>query len=161
MNRMKVFGLFFGIFLLIRLLHPQPASAHGTGCRILRTDKTIAAEFYYSDGEPMSYAGVLVFSPQDSKTEYQNGRSDRKGRFAFYPDTPGIWRIEANDGMGHKAQTSLEVSYVKAGENKAEKEIPVQNRQTRTLSTLLKCISGLSLIFNIFFVFYLLKRKSG
>jgi len=150
----------FIIFILIYGLFPKTLSAHGTGYRILENSKAVVIEFYYSDGEPMSYAQVLVFSPQDNKTEYQNGRTDRKGRFAFYPDTPGTWHIEANDGMGHKAQGSVEVSDVKAGEKETEKQIPVQNNCTENSSMLLKCISGLSLIFNIFFAVYLWKGKS-
>jgi nickel transport protein len=155
----KTDGLFFGIFVLIHLLHPHFAWAHGTDSRILGDNKAVTAAFYYSDGEPMSYAKVLVFSPQDQKTEYQNGRTDRQGRFAFYPDTPGIWRIEASDGMGHQAQSSVQVGETKSEEKNAEKEIFVPNKQTGTSSVLLKSITGLSLIFNIFFVMYLWKRK--
>lgn len=151
MKKLLEYSLFL---VLIHLSNPQFASAHGAGSRILGDNKAVTAEFYYSDSEPMSYAKVLVFSPQDQKTEYQNGRTDRQGRFAFYPDTPGTWRIEANDGMGHKAQCPVEVSDVKADEKKAEKQIPVRNS-----SISVKCISGLSLIFNIFFVIYLWKRK--
>ncbi|MGE0083911.1 MAG: hypothetical protein AB7S75_05770 [Desulfococcaceae bacterium] len=157
-------SLIFLIPGLIQLLTTQFATAHGTGSRMLTDNKTVTAEFYYSDGEPMSYAEVLVFSPEDEKTEYQNGRTDRKGRFAFCPDTPGTWRIEASDGMGHKAVAGAEVQEEKTGETAAEKKsgknISVQNAQSGTSSMLLKSVAGLSLIFNLFFVFFLRKRKN-
>ncbi len=163
MKRIVIHGLIFLILGLIQLLSPQFAAAHGTGCRMLSDNRTVTAEFYYSDGEPMSYSEVLVFSPEDTKTEYQNGRTDRKGRFAFYPDTPGTWRIEANDGMWHKAVESADVQEEKTGETAAEKKsgknISVQNAQNGTSSLLLKSVAGLSLIFNLFFVFFLWKRK--
>ncbi len=157
MKKMLEYSLFF---VFIPSVNPQFTAAHGTGYRILGDNKAVTAEFYYSDGEPMSYAGVLVFSPGDEKTEYQNGRTDRQGRFAFYPDKNGAWRIEANDGMGHKAQGSFEVREEKSDKTEAEKKIVVQNERTGSSSSLLlKSVAGISLIFNLYFGFYLLKRK--
>ncbi|MEZ4526459.1 MAG: hypothetical protein R2941_11120 [Desulfobacterales bacterium] len=149
---------------LIGLICYGLAAAHGTGCRILTEDKAVTAEFYYSGGEPMSYAEVLVFSPEDEKIEFQNGRTDRKGRFAFCPDTPGKWRIEASDGMGHKAVAGVEVHEKTSAETEAEKkpqdQIAVQNGQSGTSSLLLKSAAGLSLTVNLFFVLFLWKRKN-
>ncbi len=151
------------ILLLIQMVSPQFTAAHGTGSRILNDGRAVTAEFYYSDGDPMSYAEVLVFSPENGKVEYQNGRTDQRGRFAFFPETPGTWRIEANDGMGHKAVTSVEVHGEKSAETEAEKKsgksIAVQNAQSGTSFPVLKSVAGLSLIFNLFFVFFLWKRK--
>ncbi len=162
MKKIIVYSLLFGLFMFIRWFCPQPVAAHGTGCRILSDNKAMTAEFYYSDGEAMSYAGVLVFGPGDEKTEYQNGRTDRNGRFAFYPDKNGTWRIEANDGMGHKAQAAVEVREEKSAETEAEKNISPSHAESGnkgTSSMLLKSVLGLSLIFNIFFVIYLWKRN--
>ncbi|QTA92552.1 hypothetical protein [Desulfonema magnum] len=163
MKKLIVYALFCGFFTFIRWLCPQPVAAHGTGCRILSDNKAVTAEFYYSDGEAMSYASILVFGPGDDKTEYQNGRTDRSGRFGFYPDKNGTWRIEANDGMGHKAQAAVEVREEKSAETEAEKNFPSSHAELGnkgTLSTLLKSVLGLSLIFNIFFVIFLWKRKT-
>jgi len=146
--------------VLTHWVFPQILTAHGTGYRIISDNRAITAEFYYSDGEPMNYADVLVFSPQDKKTEYQNGRCDRQGRFAFYPDASGAWRIEVNDGMGHKVRGSVEIRELKTGEMEPEKNITAPNDRTETSSMLLRCVSGLSMIFNLYFVVYLWKRKT-
>ncbi|MCP4690022.1 MAG: DUF4198 domain-containing protein [Desulfobacterales bacterium] len=76
---------------------------HGVGHRILGAGAAVLLEFRYSTGEPLSYAEVLIWSPNDNKVEFQNGRTDRNGRFAFAPSEKGIWRVEASDGRGHKA----------------------------------------------------------
>jgi len=158
MKKIIIHGLFLTLILLI---NPQFTMAHGTGYRILSDNKAVTAEFYYSDGEPMSYASVLVFGPGEEKTEYQNGRTDRQGRFAFYPDKNGTWRIEANDGMGHKAQGSVDILEKKSAETEPEKKVAVQNERTESSSSLLfKSVTGLSLIFNLYAGFYLWKRRT-
>jgi nickel transport protein len=65
----------------------------------------ITAEF--DDGEPASYAQVKIYSPDGGQIEYQNGRTDKNGCFAFLPDRPGEWNITIVDGMGHRIQTEF------------------------------------------------------
>ena len=88
----------------------------------------------------MSYAQTMIFSPQDQKTEYQNGRTDRKGRFAFYPDIVGKWRIEVSDGMGHKVQAE-----VNGGLGKPD-QTPVQKSESAGLNKISKAFFGVSVI---------------
>ena len=57
-----------------------------------------------------TYAKVEVYSPADAKVEFQNGRTDAQGRFAFMPDTPGQWRIIMADNMGHRVEHAVDVS---------------------------------------------------
>lgn len=76
------------------------ASGHGVRHEI-RNDNAVIIKALYDDGMPMSYAGVKIFSPKDKKIEFQNGRTDKNGNFAFIPDTEGIWRILVDDGTGH------------------------------------------------------------
>jgi nickel transport protein len=64
--------------------------------------KAVALEFFYSDGEKMSYREVRVFSPRDEKFAAQTGRTDEAGRFAFVPDCPGEWRVIVRDEKGHQ-----------------------------------------------------------
>ncbi len=143
MNKIIAYSLIFGCVILSRWCCPQPAQAHGTNFRILSGNKAVTAEFYYSDDEAMSYAGVLVFSPQDGKKEYQNGRTDKNGRFAFYPDTAGTWRIEVNDGMGHKVQAE-----VICGSGKSEQANSQNQPKTphQSLNKMSKVLLGISLI---------------
>ncbi|MFO7600473.1 MAG: hypothetical protein R6X27_11790 [Candidatus Desulfacyla sp.] len=145
-------------FILLRA--PVDADAHGTDYSLVERATLSAVAFYYSDGDPMAYAEVLVFSPQDPKVEHQNGRTDRHGKFAFCPDTPGTWRIIANDGMGHLCQATVEVSPEslagKSDTPQGETEIahPVQG------SKILRIIAGLSLILNLAFAAYFLLQRS-
>ncbi len=95
------------------------AYAHGVFHRITKTEAAvISAE--YDDGEPMSYADVKVYSPAGEKIEYQNGRTDKNGRFAFVPDIPGAWRVSIDGGMGHVIHTTLALDEAMAVVGKAK-----------------------------------------
>lgn len=142
--------LFTAGVLLVLLLLPTALLAHGTGHRILEDEAALTVEFFYADGEPMRYAEVLIFNPQDPKIEYQNGRTDLHGRFAFLPDTPGIWRITADDGMGHLAQATLDVASpnpaVAPEEAHPKKGVVFQGSAPSRLTGM---IAGLSILLNI------------
>src|SRR6056297_1589987 len=105
----------FAFAMIWMIVLPDGAAAHGTGYRVIEGAPVIAAEFFYSDKEPMRYAEVLVFSPENSEVEYQNGRTDQNGRFAFYPEMPGKWRITVNDGMGHAVRAEISVDSPETG----------------------------------------------
>ena len=65
---------------------PVSVFAHGTDYRLIDNDSVVVGEFFYSDKVPMQYAEVLVFSPENDTVEYQNGRTDQNGRFAFWAE---------------------------------------------------------------------------
>ena len=67
-------------------------------------------QFAYAGGQVPTYAKVEVYGPADANVEFQNGRTDAQGRFAFMPDTPGQWRIIMADNMGHRVEHPVEVS---------------------------------------------------
>ena len=150
----------FGLLAVFHGPYCPCARAHGTAYRVMDDATTITAEFYYQDKEPMRYAEVLVFSPLDEKVEYQNGRTDRYGRFAFYPDIAGTWRIEVNDGMGHMVLGNIEVGQVTNKDLKSEpNDTYGHSKAGERTSTLAKTALGLSLICNMVTVVYLWKRK--
>lgn len=110
---MKKYRLFnksrFLLLLLIFLFLPgQYATAHGV-THSLSTEKAVLLQAGYSDGSPMSFAEVVVFSPSDSEVEHQNGRTDKNGRFAFLPDVQGEWRVSVSDGMGHAFSRQIRI----------------------------------------------------
>lgn len=85
------------------------AYGHGVTYGIFE-EHAVAVRFGYAGGEPMSYAEVKVFGPQSSADlEFQNGRTDARGVFAFVPDRPGLWKVEAWDNQGHKGNTEVVV----------------------------------------------------
>lgn len=132
------------------------AAAHGTGYRILDDgQRTVAVEFVYSSGAPMAYAEALVWSPGDAGVEYQNGRTDRKGRFAFLPDAPGAWKIAVRDGRGHKAVAVCPVADPASGLETRPPE--PQGPFPKAVSALL----GLSLIANATLALLLMRKKGA
>ncbi len=105
----------------------------------------------------MSYAEVFLFGPHDLKVEYQNGRTDQKGRFSFYPSVPGAWRIEAGDGMGHKEVGIIEVQKSQAMKQQLKISRPWMPASQPFRQCLSETITGLSLILNLFLMFYIWK----
>ena len=82
------------------------AGAHGLAWQADPGPAT-AVLFTYAGGEPMAYASIKVFAPNEAAVEYQNAHTDQTGRFAFVPRVPGQWRIVADDGMGHRQEAVL------------------------------------------------------
>lgn len=140
------------------LLFPAPAKAHGTGYRIAGDKQVTTIEAFYSSNEPMAYAEVLIFSPEDKDVEYQNGRTDKNGRFAFYPDIGGTWRVTVSDGMGHKIDAEVQVNKSAGDEVKSEAATHQVKGLPDTRSKILSIILGLSLIMNLFLALYLKRR---
>jgi len=95
--------LFFALFFTCDDLW-----AHGVEYEV-KEGKAVVLKIGYDDGEPMSYAEVKIFSPDDKDIEHQNGRTDKNGCFAFSPDQLGEWKVIVNDGTGHGAVTKVEV----------------------------------------------------
>ncbi|MCT4536023.1 hypothetical protein [Halodesulfovibrio sp.] len=118
----------------------ETAFAHGVTASTIISEP-VSVHFEYAGGDPMSYASVLVFAPNAKKTdaEFQNGRTDAKGNFAFIPDKTGTWSISAED-MGHRAE--LRIPVTKAG-------VAQPSSTESGASKPLRIILGLSLILNL------------
>ncbi len=150
---LMVLGLVAGVTCLCA---PR-IEAHGTAHRVVRDGTAVTVESFYSDKEPMQYAEVLVFSPSDRKVEYQNGRTDKNGRFAFFPDRQGTWRIEVGDGMGHLMKADIEVTATD-GPGTGSGNGPASEREMPAgASVPLKAAFGVSLIANVALILRALK----
>jgi len=147
-------GALLAAVLAFQAWAPAHAFAHGTTYDVLDSAATVAARFAYDDGEPMMYAEVLVFRPGDDDIEYQNGRTDRLGHFAFRPDTAGTWRVEVSDGMGHKVEADIQVDADLAG------AAAVGDRGRRPASVGLRVVTGLSLLANLGLLGLLRRRRT-
>ncbi|MFW6429091.1 MAG: hypothetical protein ACOCY3_04270 [Desulfosalsimonas sp.] len=158
--------IFTGFLLLLLAAAAGQAAAHGTDHEMVDPGLAEAVEFTYADGSPMSYAEVLVYSPEDDETEHQNGRTDANGRFVFYPDKPGKWRIQADDGTGHLEKASVEIS---AGDEDQENEKATSSADDKGgqqagpggLPRIWAAVLGVSIILNIFSGFYFLRKPGG
>ena len=97
----------FGIIALL-LSWAVTVRAHDVVHKISQTS-AIVVTVGYDTGEAMRYAAVTIFSPRDDTVEFQNGRTDVNGSFAFVPNIPGEWKIIVNDGIGHGLVTTFPV----------------------------------------------------
>jgi nickel transport protein len=89
-----------------------PAALFGHGVEVYEeTDRTRGSvrviRFTYTTGEAMMYARVFVYPPSSPAMEILQGTTDRNGVFCFLPDESGEWRLEAEDGMGHKGEIRI------------------------------------------------------
>jgi nickel transport protein len=150
---LMVFGLVAGFTCLFAFR----VEAHGTAHRVVRDGTAVTVESFYTDKEPLQYAEVLVFSPSDRKVEYQNGRTDRNGRFAFFPDRQGTWRMEVSDGMGHRMTADIEVTAPAEPDTGSGSGSAGEGETQPGDSVPLKAAFGVSLIANAALVFHFLK----
>lgn len=101
-------------FLLLLLLASQ-LFAHGVGFDLKSSESVQLVQFKYADGKPLTYCEILVYGPEDDEIEFQNGRTDRNGYFAFLPDKEGVWLVEIKDTQGHNATAQIVISEDKKG----------------------------------------------
>lgn len=93
--------------LLILLCFTASLFAHGVGFDLKKSDEVPLLYFHYADGKAMSYSEVLIYGPTDGDVEYQNGRTDRNGYFAFYPNAAGVWLVTVADEKDHTASARI------------------------------------------------------
>jgi nickel transport protein len=103
---MKKTLILFSFFIL----YSSFCIAHDVQMAVELSPPAVVVKSTYSGTEPMSYAAVLVFAPSNAKIEYQNGRSDAAGMFAFIPDRAGVWRFVIDDEMGHKEEKNIDIT---------------------------------------------------
>jgi hypothetical protein len=113
-------------------------------------------ESEYDDGEPMGYADVEVYNPME-KIPFQSGRTDQNGRFLFFPDKKGDWKVIVNDGMGHQLvlKTNIDDNLNLIEQSSQTKAV----ENSRSFSGFQKIIMGLAFIFGTFGVVSLFKGK--
>ncbi|MDR3161893.1 MAG: hypothetical protein LBU28_09805 [Spirochaetaceae bacterium] len=141
--------------VLAALLFPGGLFGHGVEVSDISGAGAVTVHFTYSTGEGMAYAQIRLFAPSRPETEVLLSLTDRNGRFSFVPDEEGPWTVEASDGMGH--QGSITVSggvETAAGGSEGTETAPSAGPAPR----LLRLILGLSLILNIFWLYYAVLR---
>ena len=142
------------MFLIATLvfLVPSPLFAHGVRGTVDEGGLMVTAE--YDTGEAMSYARVRISAP-GAKLTFQSGRTDRNGRFCFFPDTQGDWKVVVDDEMGHRLEVIVPVNEAK--ELKTDKQ--AGELAESSLSRYEKALMGLSIIFVISGIFFWWKGK--
>lgn len=84
--------------------------AHQVTFETIQKTPAVIVRAGYAGGEPLSWAAVSVFPPDQEHSAWQNGRTDKKGYFAFVPDAPGLWTVRVDDELGHKAKTAIGIA---------------------------------------------------
>ena len=163
----SVASLVFGALLL---LGAAQAQAHALYAAHTWQGTVALVQFAYAGGSVPTYAKVEVYSPADAKVEFQNGRTDAQGRFAFMPDTPGQWRIIMADNMGHRVEHAVDVSPAQGSAQGAVQtsgpntDKPAANGATPGVgefSVALRVLLGLSLLANMALGAAVLRRRKN
>jgi nickel transport protein len=143
-------------FLAIILLFPQLLYAHGVTGKIDTGGIVVSA--MYDTGEAMDYAKVTISAP-GADLKFQSGRTDRNGRFCFFPDVSGEWKVVVDDEMGHRLEIKVRVDEAMAlRENRKENA----NEGGVFLTRYQKALIGLSIIFGVSGILFWWKgRKAG
>lgn len=135
---------------------PAAAEAHALRAVHERQGEAVLVRFAYSDDRGAEFAAVRVIDA-DGK-EFQNGRTDARGRFAFVPDAAGTWRITVTDGMGHKVEHPVEVA---AAGKPAATAATVADDAGSSAGLPLRAGLGLSLLANLALAACLLRRRKA
>ena len=96
-----------GATLALALVAAGTLRAHDLVVRTEVTDSAVIVRAAYDGGDPASNADVSIYRPDEPDALFQQGRSDRNGAFAFVPDAPGDWRVEVDDGFGHRLEHTV------------------------------------------------------
>jgi hypothetical protein len=110
----------------------------------------------------MSFAKVKIFPPSTAEKNAESlvSITDRKGLFSFIPDEEGEWRVSAEDGLGHQGSITVYTGLTAGALPAAPAVSPGSYRGRLPLPV--GIILGLSLILNIFALWYIMgKGKKG
>ncbi len=126
------------------------------GVDILTINGGTGIEARYDSGDPISYAEVTVYSPENEKEPFQSGVTDRNGRFLFFPDLEGEWKIVVNDWTGHGGTFRIKVD---------PSLVSITGDGVGTPGRGIKILSGISVIFGLsgllFYLVAIRERKRG
>jgi nickel transport protein len=151
---MKYRSLIFS-FLAMAAMSPALLYAHGVTSKIDTGGIVVSA--MYDTGEAMDYARVTVLAP-DSNVKFQSGRTDRNGRFCFFPDVSGNWKVVVDDEMGHRLEVTVPLDEAMALQANPENV----NSGRGFLTRYQKAVMGVSIIFGISGILFWWKgRKTG
>jgi nickel transport protein len=154
---------YFLLCIILILTINIDSSAHDVTVEITKSYPSVIVRASYFQAEPLSYAEIMIFSPESDVVEYQYGRTDKSGYFAFVPNSRGDWKITVDDEMGHFNETIVTIADDFFTGEEATAIIAHTNHRSsiHDLQPLYKIIFGLALIFGITGIFYWLKARQA
>ena len=155
------------LLCLLLLGWGSPAETHGLAWQADPGPATVVL-FTYAGGEPMAYASIKVFAPNEAAVEYQNAHTDQTGRFAFVPRAAGQWRIVADDGMGHRQEAVLGVAAPQPAPSETanvtssapQSAATPQQASSTDSPFVLRLALGLSVLGNMFCGLFFLRKRN-
>ncbi len=126
--------------------------AHGVKGRVDYGGIVVTSK--YDSGEPMSYAKVKILAPS-AKLTFQSGRTDKNGRFCFFPDMSGDWKVVVDDEMGHRLEVPVSVNEAM----KLKTDEQAGKSTGSSLSKYERALMGICIIFGISGVLFLWRGK--
>ena len=157
--------------LVLAVVPPVACNAFGHGTRGAVTPTgSMMVHADYDDGEPMAYCRTEIVHAGEERP-FQSGSTDRNGRFLFYPDSTGQWRIVVDDGIGHRLalETSVDelpqsgrIATVRAVESADSALSDIGGREigAARLSRFQGIVVGISLILGVFGVYCIVRQYS-
>lgn len=95
--------------ILLTILAATTLWAHDLSLQTTLAAPAVVTRAVYGESEPATFIKIEIFSPQTPGEAYQTGATDRGGYFCFRPDQPGAWRVVADDELGHRQQTTIDI----------------------------------------------------
>lgn len=137
------------ILLLVLLATASTLFPHGLNIQFGHDAPYLWLRCCYDGDIPLAFGMITIHSPDGN--EYQNGRSDRNGGFAFQPDKTGKWKVTVDDEMGHRKSVEIELTRDDMGKERSE---PLLRS-----SPLLRWLLGISLILLLTASLYIWKKR--
>nr|MBC8360533.1 hypothetical protein [Candidatus Desulfatibia profunda] len=131
---------------ILAVVTPRLIHAHGVQGSVENGGLVVSAR--YDTGEAMSYAKVSISAP-GTKLPFQSGRTDRNGRFCFFPDTAGEWIVAVDDEIGHRLDVDIPVD-----EALKLKTDQAAGRSKRSLAKYEKTLIGIGIISGLSGLFF-------
>jgi len=135
------------------------AIAHDVQVETSAEPPVVIVKAAYAGQDPFSYAMITIYSPGDTQTEYQNGRTDERGVFAFVPHVAGPWTVVLDDEFGHRTEIIIPVAESFLQKGKKAGELSTDSYSTQNIPLFLKLLIGLSIIFGITGILYWIKAR--
>ena len=145
-----------------------PAPFHGIEVNTEVHTPFVMVMVTYEGSIPAAGVDVLIYAPGEEGL-FQSGTTDPDGRFAFLPKTAGTWRIEADDGAGHRrshevavdAGLAAEAGSEEPGETEHMHEEETDHVHEASLPLWMRVTWGLSLIAGIAGLAYGVTARRG
>lgn len=136
-------------------------AGHGVDIEVGLHPPAVVLRAAYSGAEALAYASVRIHAPGPATGEFQIGRADAAGRFAFVPDREGPWRVIVDDELGHREERRVEIG-PEFFEGRAPTAGAAGPHRAR-LPSWLGALAGVALIFGVsgFLYGFKVRRASG